>query len=133
MLLAARLMARLARPEQSAARLAGVIEGRSRLALAHEESGRRDPWAAAGTSAVKRDGHWNLRGHKLLARGVAGADRLLVSATEPAGASAPARPRVFLVRPDAPGLVVRVARCVDGAYAADLSLEGLFIQVGLAF
>ena len=126
-LLAARLMARLARPEQSAARLAGVIEGRSRLALAHEESGRRDPWAAAGTSAVKRDGHWNLRGHKLLARGVAGADRLLVSATEPAGANGPARTCVFLLRPDAPGLTVHAARCADGMQAGDLTLDDVVL------
>ena len=128
--LAGRVVASMARPDQVEAWLPGSMEGRLRLALAHEESGQRDPWAPAKTSAMRRGGQWELRGSKLLARGVPGADALLVTATEAASAATPERERVFLLRPGAAGLSIQVTRCADGAHAADLRLEGVLADDG---
>ena len=128
--LAGRVVASMARPDQVEAWLPGSMEGRLRLALAHEESGQRDPWAPAKTSAVWQGGQWELRGTKLLARGAPGADALLVTATEAASAATPERERVFLLRPGAAGLSIQAARCADGAHAADLRLEGVLADDG---
>ena len=126
--LAGNVVAELGSPAQAQAWLPGLMDGRLRLALAHEEPGQRDPWARATTTAVRKGGQWELRGTKLLARGVPGADAMLVTATQAAsGATAP-RERVFLVRPGASGLSIEVARCADGAHAADLRLEGVTVD-----
>ena len=128
--LASRVMASLGRADQAEAWLPGLMAGRLRLALAHEEPGQRDPWRHAKTSAVRQGGQWELRGTKLLARGVPGADALLVTATEAASAAIPERERVFLVRPGATGLSIQSARCADGTHAADLRLEGVVVDDG---
>ncbi len=128
--LAGRVVASLGRPDQVEAWLPDLMQGRLRLALAHEESGQRNPWAHAKTSAVRQGGQWKLRGTKLLVRGAPGADALLVTATEAALAATAQRERVFLVRPGAAGLCIQAARCADGAHAADLRLEGVFVDDG---
>ncbi len=123
-------LARMGRPDQVKASLPGLMEGRLLPALAHEEAGQRNPWAPAKMSATRRGGHWELRGGKQLARGAAGADVLLVTATEVSAGSTPDRERVFIVRPGAPGLSIQGARCADAAYAADLQLEGVLVDDG---
>ena len=128
--LASGVVASMARPDQAGAWLPGLMEGRLRVALAHEEPGQRGPWAAAKTSAVRRGGQWELRGGKRLARGAPGADALLVTATQAASAATPERERVFLLRPGAAGLSIQPARCADGAHAADLRLEGVLADDG---
>ena len=128
--LAGGVMASMGRPDQVRAWLPGLMEGRLRLALAHEEAGQRNPWAQAKTSALRRGGQWELRGTKSLARGVPGADALLVTATQAASAATPERERVFLLPPDAAGLSIQAARCADGAQAADLRLEGVLVDDG---
>ena len=127
---AGRIVASLGRPDQAEAWLPGLMEGRLRLALAHEEPGQRNPWAHTKTSAVREGGHWELRGTKSLARGVPGADALLVTATEAACAAAPERQRVFLVRPGTAGLSIQAALCADGVHAADLRLDGVVVDDG---
>ena len=126
--LAATVVAELGRADQTGAWLPGLMDGRLRLALAHEELGQRSPWARARTTAVRRGGQWELYGTKLLARGVPGADALLVTATEAASGSTAQRERVFLVRPGAAGLSIDPARCADGAHAADLRLDGVAVD-----
>ena len=128
--LAGTVMARLGRADQTEAWLPGLMDGRMRLALAHEEPGQRNPWACAGTTAVRKDRQWELRGTKLLARGVPGADAVLVTATEAASHATAQRARVFLVRPGASGLSIETVRCADGAHAANLRLEGVAVDDG---
>ena len=126
--LAGAVVARLGRPDQTEAWLPGLMDGRLRLALAHEEPAQRSPWAGARTTALRRGGQWELRGTKLLARGVPGADALLVTATEAASGATAQRERVFLVRPGATGLSIESVRCAAGAHAADLRLDGVAVN-----
>ena len=126
--LAGTVVSRLGRPDQARSWLPGLMEGRLRLALAHEEPGQRTPWAPARTAALRKGRQWQLRGTKLLARGVPGADALLVTATEAASGSTAQRERVFLVRPGAAGLSIDPARCADDAHAADLRLDGVAVD-----
>ena len=129
-ILAGRVVATMARPDQLEAWLPGLMEGRLRMALAHEEAGQRNPLAPARVSATRRGGKWELRGAKRLARGAPGADALLVTATQAASTATAQRERVFLVRPGAPGLSIHVTRCADAAHAADLWLEGVLVDDG---
>lgn len=127
--LASRLLAALGSRAQIAAWLPGLMEGRLRTALAHEEPGQHDPWVpGARTVAERRGNQWELRGTKLLARGAAGADVLIVTAMEAASGDTEQRQRVFLLRPDAAGLSMRLARCSDGVHAADLELDGVLVD-----
>ena len=125
--LAGGVVAGMGRPGQVSAWLPGLMEGRLRLAVAHEEASQRNPWERAKTSAVRRGEKWELRGAKRLARGALGADALLVTATEVATGAVPEQERVFLVSPGTPGLNIQAARCTDGAHAADLKLDGVLV------
>ena len=127
--LAGGIVARMARPDQLETWLPGLMEGRLRLALAHDEAGQPNPLAPATMSATRRGGQWELRGTKLLVRGAPGADALLVTATE-AAAVGPEPERVFLLRSGTPGLSIQATRCADGAHAADLRLEGVLVADG---
>ncbi len=126
--LAGRLMASLGRPEQRDAWLPGLMEGRLRLALAHEEASARDPWASPRTLAVRRNRHWELTGDKLLARGAPGADALLVTAMAQTTDAMAERQLVFMVRPDAAGLRLHPARGADGTPSADLELRAVALD-----
>lgn len=119
-LTATRLLADLARADQGAAWLPGLIDGTRRIALAHDELPRSGPWEPRATRATRRDGAWILDGAKLLSRGAPGSDALLVSArVEGAGQ------RVFLLPRATPGLAVHDTVCADGTHAADLTLAGV--------
>ena len=126
--LAGRLIASMGRPEQRDAWLPGLMQGRLRLALAHEEAGQRDPWASPRTVAVRRERRWELTGDKLLARGAPGADALLVTAVVPAIDGQARRQLVFMLAPDTPGLVLRAARGADGTHSADLELRAVALD-----
>ncbi len=128
--LAGGVVARMARPDQVEAWLPGLMEGRLRMALAHEEAGQRNPLAPARMSATRRGGRWELHGAKRLARGAPGADALLVTATQAASTATAQRERVFLVRPGAAGLCIQATRCADATHAADLWLEGVLVDDG---
>lgn len=129
-LLAARLLAELGHPEQRDAWLPDIIEGRARIALAHDEPARHEPWAPRTTRARRAGNGWSLSGSKLLAAGAPGAALLLVSATvEKTDGQAPAQ-QLFLVPPDAQGLAMHVCRTADGAGAADLRFEDMRLDAG---
>ncbi|MFM9999377.1 MAG: acyl-CoA dehydrogenase family protein [Burkholderiaceae bacterium] len=129
--LACRLLAAMGSQAQTAAWLPGLMEGRLRSALAHEEPGQRDPWVpGAKTVAVRRGRQWELNGTKLLARGAPGADVLIVTAMEAASGGTEQSQRVFLLRRGAAGLSMRSVRCSDGAHAADLQLDGVLVDDG---
>ncbi|MFM9999356.1 MAG: acyl-CoA dehydrogenase family protein [Burkholderiaceae bacterium] len=129
--LTGRVLAALGSRAQAAAWLPGLVEGRVRAALAHDEAGQHDPWVpATKTIATRRGKQWELAGTKLLARGAPGADVLIVTAMEAASGDIEQSQRVFLLRPGAAGLVMRLARCSDGAHAADLQLNGVLVDDG---
>ncbi|WP_038210969.1 acyl-CoA dehydrogenase family protein [Xenophilus azovorans] len=124
-MVAARLLSGLGTSAQQQDWLPAMVEGRERLALAHEEAAFESPWAAPATRADRAGDGWVLHGRKLLVVGAPGARALLVTATVP-------RPhggvRIFLVEPSAGGLSLMPCRTVDGLEAADVRLDG--VQLG---
>ena len=98
--------------------LVDVIEGKARLALAHDEPGLHDPFLDRGTRARRTADGWELQGRKLLAIGATGASRILVTATDAEGATG-----VFAVGADAAGLSLRPCMLADGSRAADVALD----------
>lgn len=123
--LAARVLAELGTDDQCDAWMPAIMEGRSRVALAHDEISQPAPWAARHTRAHRCNDGWTLHGSKLLAIGAPGAQSLLVSASVwPPGGVAPEQ-RLFLVSPGTPGLVMSECRTSDGSRAADITLDGV--------
>lgn len=121
-IVAARLIAALARETQREAWLPSLIDGTSRAALAHHESDAAGPWAPRVTVATRRDGGWVLNGRKSLADGVPGADRLAVSA------SVGDQTRVFVMAPGTRGLSIRPCLTADDMHAADVDLAGVRVE-----
>lgn len=118
------LLASHGRPDQRAEWLTSLADGSKRAVLAHEESAKPLPTDLRSTTARRNGTSWQLQGSKQLVHGAAGADLLLVSASLLDGNGQ----RIFMLRPDAPGLTIRAARTSDGSQAADLLLDG--VQLG---
>jgi len=113
--------------EAQKAVLAGVIEGKSKLALAHYEPGSR--FDLSVSCAAKRDGNgWMLDGVKIGATGAPLADRLLVSARTSGAAGDTAGISLFLVDAKAAGVSMKTFRTQDSLRSADVTLEG--VRVG---
>jgi len=111
------LVAALGSSDERAELLAPLIDGKSRLALAHQDRG------GATTATVTAQG-FSLTGAKALVVGATAADTLLVSAELEARAHG-SRLGVFVVKRGAPGLVLRPFRMIDGRHAADLELANV--------
>ena len=118
------LLASHGRPDQRAEWLTSLADGSKRAVLAHEGSAKPLPTDLRSTTARRHGTSWQLQGSKQLVHGAAGADLLLVSASLLDGNGQ----RIFMLRPDAPGLTIRAARTSDGSQAADLLLDG--VQLG---
>ncbi|BAK65438.1 putative acyl-CoA dehydrogenase [Sphingobium sp. SYK-6] len=108
-MVAARLIAAGATPAQQAAWLPGIVEGRLRAALAHEDDGARP------VLAIRHGDGWRLRGRKLTVAGGDSADMLIVSARLDDAIA------LFLVPADA--VERRAYRCFDWTGAADILLD----------
>ena len=117
--LAARLVARGGSAAQRSALLAGVIDGSQRLAFAYLERGRRYELEPQATTARSEAGGWVLDGEKIVVIGAAAADRLIVSAATPKGAS------LFAVDRTATGVSLNACRTVDGQRAADVRFQAV--------
>ena len=113
------ILASHGRPDQRAEWLPSLADGSKRAVLAHEESAKPLPTDLRSTTARRNGTSWQLHGSKQLVHGAAGANLLLVSASLPAGAGH----RVFMLRPDTPGLTLRPVRTSDGSQAADLLVD----------
>ena len=106
------LIAALGSATERKALLEPVIAGRSRLAFAHDD-------ADAPTTAVRRAGGYAITGAKKVVLGAPMAETLLVSARLDGTVG------VFVVPSDAPGVIVRPYRMVNGERAADVDLTGV--------
>lgn len=118
-LVATPLLARHGHAQQRARWLPGLLEGSRRAALAHEETAAPLPFSPRATHAARDGDGWRLRGSKQLVPGATGAELLLVTA------QVGDQQRVFLLAPTAPGMQVTPARTADGAWAADIGLDGV--------
>ena len=119
-LLAGRLIDRAADAATRAALLGPVVGGTSRLAFAHTEDGARYRRDVVATTATRDGDGWVLDGLKRVVIGAPLADRLVVSATTPAGVIS-----LFTVPAGAAGVAMTVVRQFDEQRAADVRLDGV--------
>jgi alkylation response protein AidB-like acyl-CoA dehydrogenase len=116
LILAARLIDRGASPAQKQALLPGVVEGRTKLVLAHNEKGARFALDAVRATARRNDGRWSIDGEKSAVVGAPSADRLVVSARRDGAIG------LFLV--DVGSVDLQAYRTMDERLAADVVLRG---------
>src|SRR5215213_5451918 len=115
--LAGGLVAAVGTPEQRAEILGALAEGGLVPAFAHTEPASRYELAASGVTA-SNDGHsWTLTGVKEPVLGGVRADLLVVSAAVDGGTG------LFLVRPDADGLIRTGYATFDGGRAARVAFD----------
>ena len=96
--------------------LPAVVEGKTKLALAHSEKGARFSLDAVKTRASKKGAGWVLDGDKAAVIGAPVADRLVVSARDDEGSG------IFLV--DIGSVSLQAYRTMDERLAADVALRG---------
>lgn len=96
--------------------LSGVVEGKTKLALAHTEKGARFSLDALKTRASKKGAGWVLEGDKAAVIGAPIANHLVVSARDDGGIA------LFLV--DIGKVSLQAYRTMDERLAADIVLRG---------
>jgi len=96
--------------------LPGVVEGKTKLALAHYEKGARFSIDAVKTRASKKGAGWVLDGEKAAIIGAPVADHLVVSARDESGIA------LFLV--DIGKVSLKAYRTMDERLAADVVMRG---------
>jgi len=120
LVLATRLIERGASAAQKEALLpallSGVVEGRTRLALAHTEKGARYSLDAIRASASRDGAKWKIEGEKSAVIGAPLAERLVVSARSEGAIG------LFLV--DSGKVDLQAYRTMDQRLAADVMLRG---------
>jgi alkylation response protein AidB-like acyl-CoA dehydrogenase len=115
--LAGGLVAAVGTDEQRAEILGALADGGCVPAVAHAEPGTRWSDAAGSVTATDDDGRWRLTGVKAPVLNGARADLLVVSAVADDGTG------LFVVRPDADGLVRTGYRTHDGGRAATVTFD----------
>ena len=95
--------------------LSGVVEGKTKLAFAHNEKGARFSLDAVKTRARRKGAAWVLDGDKAGIVGAPTADRLIVTARDEQGIA------VFLV--DVGSVSLQAYRTIDERLAADVVLR----------
>lgn len=112
------VMGALSELDFASERFARAVEGKERLALAHQEGDDFDP-ASPSVTAARVDGAWKLSGAKDLSFGAADADWLIVSASlAPDGLFG-----LFLIPATAAGVRCKRVGTLRGEDAADLVLD----------
>jgi len=96
--------------------LPGVVEGKTKLALAHSEKGARFSIDTVKTRASKKGAGWVLDGEKAAIIGAPVADHLVVSARDESGIA------LFLV--DIGKVSLQAYRTMDERLAADVVMRG---------
>jgi alkylation response protein AidB-like acyl-CoA dehydrogenase len=92
--------------------------------LAWQESAGSQAVQPQATRATPRDGGFVIDGSKCVVPAGDSAHAFIVSATGPAG------PALFLIRRDAPGLMITTRARVDGGSWTELALEGVVVPQG---
>ncbi|HEY5898821.1 MAG TPA: acyl-CoA dehydrogenase [Burkholderiales bacterium] len=116
LVLAARLIERGGSAAQKQALLPVVVEGRVKLAFAHQEEGARYAVDAVRTKATRKGAGWLLEGEKRAVTGAPLAEHLVVSARAGDGIA------LFLI--DRAKAQVRARRTMDERLAGDVVLHG---------
>jgi alkylation response protein AidB-like acyl-CoA dehydrogenase len=117
-ILAGTAIARAGSPAQWQQLLGPMIEGRTTLALAHDERGSRFSTSGISTRAERDGDGWRLHGEKVFVLNGHAADALVISARSPAGLS------LFAVDKGTAGLRATPVSTIDGRRAALVALDG---------
>ncbi len=125
LMLAGRLLAQAGTVAQRAAWLPAIIAGEKRLALAHVETAAR--YNLAYVACTVDDGPLGprLTGVKTFVQAGLGVDGYLVSARTAGAVDDPEGVSLWLVPADAPGLIARPYRLIDGSVACELRLQSV--------
>ena len=115
LVIAVRLVERGASAEQKAF-LPALVEGKTKLAFAHNEKGMRFAADAVRTRASRKDGRWTLEGEKAAVVGASTADKLVVSAR--------AEENIALFLVDIGKVSLQTYRTMDERLASDVVLRG---------
>jgi alkylation response protein AidB-like acyl-CoA dehydrogenase len=107
--------------EQRKRFLVPVLEGTSLLTAALQESARHDPLVPA-TTATRDGSSWRLDGVKVAVPHAPLVDRIVVSA------QAEGSPKLFLLGPGAPGVVIEPTRSTNREVQGNLVLEGAVVD-----
>jgi alkylation response protein AidB-like acyl-CoA dehydrogenase len=109
-------------------RIAGLVDGSTVAALAHDEPGSHYEPTLVATRAEKNAGGWVLNGAKAVVQQGQRAALLLVSARTSGNTGDAQGISLFLVPGDAEGIARRDYPKIDGGRAAELTLQN--VQVG---
>jgi len=112
------------------ARLAGIIDGSTIAALAHDEPGSHYELAQVATCAERSGDEWRLTGAKAVVQHGQAANLLLVSARTAGVPGDETGISLFLVSADAEGVAKRGYRKVDGGRAAEIRFDGVTLPAG---
>lgn len=123
--MASRLVAKLGSAEQRDAVIPGVIDGSTKMALAHSEGPARFNIAYVGARAERNGPGWTLSGAKQVVYGGSVADRFVISARTSGDTFDSDGISLFLVDANAPGLKRTAYRTLDNQRAVDLAFDGL--------
>lgn len=107
--------------------LPAIVAGELMLALAHGEPQSGYEQYDVVTTAVRHGQGYRLSGRKAVVLGAPNASRIIISARTSGGRHHRDGLSLFLVDPEAPGIRMQAYRTIDGARAADLLLEGVFV------
>lgn len=128
---AAQTLLQAATPGQRDVWLPALADGSRKLALAYSEAGARGLPSPIATHADAAPGGYLLRGVKTLVLGGTEADAFIVSAmtpiAQPISAHDGAELRLFLVDGNAAGLSRRALPLHDGSWAAEVTLDRVFV------
>lgn len=127
-ILAGGVLRAAASPGQRAALAPGLIDGSTRLALAHGERQARYDLADVATTARRQGEGWVLDGAKTAVWSGGGASHFLVSARIQGARRDPHGLSLFWLPADAPGLSVREGATHDGGRDAELLLDGVTLE-----
>ena len=126
-LVVGRALAAAGTPDQQAS-LAGLIDGSTVAALAHEEPGSHYELSRVTTRATPTASGWQLDGAKAVVLQAQAAQLLLVSARVSGDVESEEGIALFLVPADTAGVQLRGYGRIDGGRAAEVTLQG--VQLG---
>ncbi|WP_306147922.1 MULTISPECIES: acyl-CoA dehydrogenase family protein [unclassified Roseibium] len=111
--------------DQKNAFLPGIADGSKRAAVGFLEPESRFDLSSVATRAEPDGDCYRLSGRKTAVIGAPSADILIVSARTSGHAADPDGLTLFLIRPDASGVVMKPYRFADGRTGADIVLENV--------
>ena len=118
--LAANVILECAEPDAGDELLGQIARGERRFACGLYEPDGRFWLSAIKTRAVEQGNSWRLSGRKAMVMDGADADRILVTARTPDGATG-----LFLLTGDAAGMTRTLFRTIDDFAAADIEIDGV--------